>query len=334
MTSLVEKKGRAKSFPANLLFSPPSLSGEVVAVGIDTWSLCWYGKPGSSLLCSLRSLATVQAGRACLVPTRVADHRIGWFPESGLVFAEGHPAGTDLCGPSDLSSAVSRVLAHMKLLGIPTLSLPSTTLRRLDVAVDVSIDPPAAGLALLERLGRESYGPGKVVTYRYQHRVQTVVLKSKAGRSQARVYDKGSALGVKRPGHLLRFEAQWRFGNGFRPYLETLNASSLRHRFNSRFDRVRATAAAFHLNDFSDLTNRLNDAVSSGSLTPSRARSLAGYLLLLPTGVDQGASRTRCELDRECRALGISTSVISPPSTYRFDSAQLFDECMSVDTWL
>jgi hypothetical protein len=320
--------------PSTPSSSLSTLLPRVVALGIDTWSLCWYGNPGSSLLTALRSLATVQAGRAYLVPNCVADHRIGWFPEYGLVFAEGHPTAPDLCRPSEITWAADHLLAALAQLGIPISSSESALVRRLDIAVDVSMPSPSSGLALLERLGRESFGSGKVVTYRYHRHVQTVVLKTPAGRSQSRIYDKGVALGTKRPGQLLRFEAQWRFGNGFRPHFETLNAQFLRHRFNSRFARIRDAATAFHLEGIADLADRLGHAVSSGHLRPSRARSLAGYLLLASVGVDQGASRTRFELDRDCRALGISRPPLTTTSLPLLDPVLLFDVCMATDTWL
>jgi hypothetical protein len=137
----------------SLSSSGSSLSGEIVALGIDTWSLCWYGEPGSPLLSALRSLATIQAGRAYLVPTRVEDHRVGWFPEYGLVFAEGHPDDSGLCSSFDLAVTTNRLLTALDHFGIPTLSASTAQLRRLDVAVDVSMPTPQTGLALLDRLG-------------------------------------------------------------------------------------------------------------------------------------------------------------------------------------
>jgi hypothetical protein len=313
--------------------SPRIPTAKVLAAGIDTWSLCWYDRPPTSLSLSLRALATVPAGRAYLVPTRVADHRIGWFPDHGLIFAEGHPAGHDLCRPSDAVAASDRLIQAASNLGIQTLDSSTAIVRRLDVAVDVFIASPSIGLVFLERLGREAYGSGKVVTYRQHHCVQTVILKTNAGRSQARIYDKGAAHGTERPGQLLRLEAQWRFGNGSRPPLETLDAFTLRHRFNSRFTPVRASTTAFQLDGFSDLADRFRDAVSSGRLSPSRARSLAGYLLLMSAGTNQGASRTKCELARECRALGIAFPTLTSTATSHFDASSLLDECMSITTW-
>jgi DNA-binding Lrp family transcriptional regulator len=55
---------------------------------------------------------------------------------------------------------------------------------------------------------------------------------------------------------------------------------------------------------------RLREAVEAGELKPSRARSIAGYVLLAASGVPQGASRTIFELERDCRELGLSVSLL------------------------
>jgi hypothetical protein len=48
---------------------------------------------------------------------------------------------------------------------------------------------------------------------------------------------------------------------------------------------------------------RLRMAVHTGQLQPSRARALAGYLLLREAGVSAGGKRTKQELQRDCRKL-------------------------------
>jgi hypothetical protein len=77
---------------------------------------------------------------------------------------------------------------------------------------------------------------------------------------------------------------------------------------------------------------RLEDAVNSGQLLPSRARSIAGYLLLSASGIPQGARRTTYELERECRELGLSVSLLEGVDR-EIDGAALLEECGRPEKW-
>jgi len=72
--------------------------------------------------------------------------------------------------------------------------------------------------------------------------------------------------------------------------------------------------------------------VTCGQLAPSRARSLAGYLLLSAAAVPQGAKRTTCELERECRELGLAVS-LSADADRHIDVAEILDQCMTPELW-
>ena len=75
----------------------------VAAAGVDTWSVAWYLREGSSAVGAMEHLATDRAARARLLPESVAGHRVGWFPGSRMVFAEGRPGGDlGLSDPGDL----------------------------------------------------------------------------------------------------------------------------------------------------------------------------------------------------------------------------------------
>jgi len=76
------------------------------------------------------------------------------------------------------------------------------------------------------------------------------------------------------------------------------------------------------------LVDRIAQAVADGRLAPSRARTLAGYLLLGAAGVPQGARRTTYELERECRELGLIAS-LSADADRRVDVATVLDECLA-----
>jgi hypothetical protein len=315
--------------PASSLTWAP---GKAIAAGIDTWSVCWRGEAGSELLGSVRALATVQAGRAYLVPEKVGDHRVGWFPESGLVFAEGHPAGDELCRAQDLQPVFRHLLNEMVKIGIAIDGNRPAHVRRLDVAADVWMKSPSIGLGLLECVGGLRGGNGKVVSYRAGSHVQTVVLKSRAGRSKGRIYDKGGLRGGT-AGGLIRFEGQWRFGNGHRPESEELDGYFLRERFKRRFGHLRGEWG-FEAGSPYAIANRLGAAVASGRLRPSRARSVAGYLLLSAAGVDQGAPRTRSDLERESRDLGLSLSLLAEQPLRQVDVGGIVEECLSANLWL
>ena len=311
---------------------PVPRSGRVLATGVDTLSLCWYADPGSPLSRSMQGLAIQQARCAYLVPEPVAGYRVGWFPEHGLVFAEGRPGGEGLVAAPALVDARARLEVALGDLGIPVASVPSAGLRRLDVAADIWTDSSAEGLALFECLAAASLGPGKVVAYRADRRVESVLIKSRTGRTLARVYDKGvrSSAGVS--GRWIRFEAQWRFPRAARPELTALSSVVLRERFKRRFDPLWKASGGFRVGGLEALAERIGEAVDSGQLPPSRARSVAGYLVLAIADIDQGARRTTYELERECRELGLAVSLLRTAER-RVDLATVLEECLAPAAW-
>jgi hypothetical protein len=311
---------------------PLPRSGRILATGVDTLSTCWYAEPGSPLARAMQGLAIQQARRAYLLPESVEGCRVGWFPEHGLVFAEGRLGGEGLVPSSMLPNVVRRLDSALGDLGVPVASAPSAGLRRLDVAADMWTDSAAEGLALFECLAAASLGPGKVVSYRADRRVESVLVKSRSGRTLARVYDKGvrSPAGVQ--GRWIRFEAQWRFPRAARPELAGLGPAVLRERFKKRFDAVWKAAGGFRVGGIEVLAGRIGEAVDSGQLCPSRARSVAGYLVLSAAGVDQGARRTSYELERECRELGLAVSLLRSAER-RVDLATVLEECLTPSAW-
>jgi hypothetical protein len=318
---------------ARAALRPLPRDGRVVAVGVDTLSPCWYAETGSPLARAMRALATLEtAGRARLLPEPVRGYRIGWFPGSGLVFAEGRPGGEALCAATELPGALRRLHRALADLGIPTAAVPSAGIRRLDVAADILSDSAVEGLALLECISTAALGAGKLASYRAERRTESVLVKTRAGRTLARVYDKGAQLSAVSPGRWIRFEAQWRFPRGARPSPERLDATQLRRRFARRFEPLWRAAAGLRLATPLPLAEQIGAAVASGRLAPSRARTVAGYLLLSAAGVAQGARRTTYELERECRELGLSVS-LADGADRRIDVARVLDECTAPQVW-
>jgi hypothetical protein len=317
---------------ARAALRPVPHQGRVLAAGIDTWSPCWYAAPGSPPARAISALATLQSGRAFLLPEPLAGHRVGWFPEPRLVFAEGRPGGEDLLPAAALAAALSRLCASFADLGIPLAAYACAGLRRLDIAADLRTDSSVEGLALLECIAAASFGAGKLAAYRAERRTESVLIKSRAGRTLARVYDKGAQRAALPPGRWLRFEAQWRFSRAERPALERLDAPELRARFARRFEPLWQAAGGLRLAAPTLLAERIGEAVADGRLAPSRARTLAGYLLLGAAGVPQGARRTTSELERECRELGLAAS-LAADADRRVDVATVLDECLAPEAW-
>ncbi len=311
---------------------PLPAEGRVIAAGIDTWSPCWYVEPGSPPARAISALATHQSGRAYLLPTPVGAHRVGWFPDPRLVFAEGRPGGEELLGAAGIAAALDRLCASLADLGVPLLPRRCAGLRRLDVAADLRTDSAVEGLALLECIAAASFGAGKLAAYRAERRVESVLIKSRAGRTLARVYDKGTQRSALPDGRWLRFEAQWRFSRAERPVPERLDTAELRARFARRFKPLWQATGGLRLAAPTLLAERIGAAVADGRLAPSRARTLAGFLLLGASGVPQGARRTTSELERECRELGLTASLLADGDR-RVDVATVLDECMAPEAW-
>jgi len=177
-----------------------------------------------------------------------------------------------------------------------------------------------------------SFGAGKLAAYRAERRTESVLVKTHAGRTLARVYDKGSQLSAAPAGRWIRFEAQWRFPREARPAPGQLDAATLRDRFARRFAPLWPAAGGFHIAPSATLAERIGEAVADGRLVPSRARTLAGYLLLGAAGVPQGARRTTYELERECRELGLVASLFAEADR-TVDVARVLDECMASEPW-
>jgi hypothetical protein len=206
-------------------------SGRVVRAGVDTWSPAWYLSEGRSGRSELESLATIKAGRARMVPGDVAGHRVGWFPESALVFAEGHPAPGDLGSADDLPDVLERLELEMGSMGVLVSPSSRAGVRRLDAAVDLATDSSSEGLAILAGVAALTPTGGKVVPWRTGRCVEGVFLKTSRGSTRARVYDKGVEAGLAPRGRLIRPEVQCRWAKGSRREVEELTTDYVRAQF-------------------------------------------------------------------------------------------------------
>jgi hypothetical protein len=193
--------------------------------------------------------------------------------------------------------------------------------------VDPSL-PEAARRRRLRRLARPGRGPGAV-----SRRAGAAVRSAPAPPDlQRRRAPAGGPSDRVSAGKSRRRGIEWRFPRSARPDPERLAAAELRDRFARRFEPLWQAAGGLQLAAPAALAERIAEAVSDGRLAPSRARTIAGYLLLSAAGIPQGARRTTYELERECRELGLLAS-LAADADRRVDVARVLDECMAPEVW-
>jgi hypothetical protein len=107
------------------------------------------------------------------------------------------------------------------------------------------------------------------------------------------VYDQGVDAGLAPRGRLLRPEAQCRYPKGSQRDVEELTTDYVRAQFRRRLAPLWDAAQGVKVGVQTALIERVRTAMERGELSPSRARTLVGYLLLAASDVPQGASRTR-----------------------------------------
>ena len=79
------------------------------------------------------------------------------------------------------------------------------------------------------------------------------------------------------------------------------------------------------------LVERVRDAMERGEVSASRARTIVGYLVLTAADVPQGARRTRYELERDARRLGLGVSSATEDETV--DLGAFLEECTDTNAW-
>ena len=306
-------------------------SGRVVRAGVDTWSPAWYVQEGGPGWRAMEGLATARAGRARMLPDDVAGHRVGWFPDSGLVFAEGHPARDGLACPDGLPEVLLEVEDSMRSAGIPVSADLRAGVRRVDAAVDLATDSRAEGLSILNGVAALAPTSCKVVPWRTGRCVESVLFKTPAGTTRARVYDKGLEAGVAPRGRLIRPEAQCRYPKASRRDVEELTSGYVREQFHRKLAPLWDAAQGVRVGGQVALVERVRDAIERGEVSASRARTIVGYLVLTAADVPQGARRTRYELERDARRLGLG--VFSATEDETVDLGAFLEECTDTDAW-
>jgi hypothetical protein len=315
----------------------------VVSAGIDTWSPCWWLEPSSA---AARHLAAVCRGG--VYPESIAGHRVV-FHGGGLLYAEGHPAAGELGLPADLPAAFDRLQLALLEAGLP---LPVgrrgedfygdrhegfAGIRRLDSTCDVATSSVAEGIAVMAGIAAVARDlPRSKCNVWWSgdgRHVQTVALHGFAGgRLLGRVYDKGAESGTAPPGRLLRPEDQRRWDKGYRRGVEELTGHYVREKFRSRFAPLWRASKGVTVAGPIVLAEKLAQMVDAEELAASRARTLAGFLLLEGLGASQGAARTRRTLRRECREHGLvlADGVLQE---VEIDLGAILEEALETDAW-
>jgi hypothetical protein len=299
----------------------------VKAAGIDTWSVCWYLEPDSSATRAMQMLATDPGPRSRLLPEKVAGHRVGWFPGSRLLFAEGHPVEGGLAPGHQLPEALGRISEGLRDRGIlpPSFNLrphfdhrndPVKNggvgfggIRRLDSTVDLRFDRGDEGVAVLAGVGALPLPRVKTQIMREVggHRVETVYFRGRSGkRVLGRWYDKGIESQTERRGLLLRPEDQRRYDKGTRLDVEAVASGTfVRDQFVRRFEPLWRASKGVKVAGAVELGQRVAEMVDEGVLTPRQAVDVAGWLLLEQSDSNRQSRATWYRKRRRCADLGL-----------------------------
>ena len=323
----------------------------IAQAGIDTWSPAWYVNEGTKAHRAMSELATVPATRSRLLEDTILGHRVGWFPASGLVFAEGHPGGDRLGCPDDLPAVLGYLEQAMWDHGIPVSprrsrsvwasSRPQTAdrsagfagVRRLDATCDLAFASGAEGLAVLAGVAAMPLPRMKSSLWRAagDRRIETVGFYGSTGKKMlARWYDKSVESGSGPPGTLIRPEDQRRWPAASRRDVEELTSGNVREKHRQRFLPLWRATKGVTVGGIPVLTEKIAEAVEAGELSPHEAIRAAGYLLL---GDEVKLPRkTRYRHRRLCddHGLVLADGVLQEVEV---DLHDVLDEVMESDAW-
>lgn len=300
----------------------------------------------------MEALATVPAPRSRLLQDKVAGHRVGWFPGSRMLFAEGHPSPDGLCKSDQLPIALEELTESLRDLGIMASAhrnvrplhpdVPVTGgvgfggVRRLDTTVDLGFDQAAEGLAALAGVAALPLPRVKTKVIREVggRRIETVYFHGSAGRSVlGRWYDKGVESGDAARGMHVRPEDQRRFAKDARlPVDVVAQASFLRDTFVKRFEPLWRAAKGVKVGTDHELGERLIELQEQGEVSSREAVTLAGHLLLDSCEAQRQSRSTHYRHRGRCRDLGlVLADGVSDP--VEVDLGEICERAMDSGAW-
>jgi hypothetical protein len=320
--------------------------------GIDTWSPCWYVGEGSAAHRAIDSLATQPTRRGRLVPEEIDGHRLGWFPESRLLYAEGHPAGSGrLAHGEALGERLEALEGALRDYGVPVVTgsarggsqLLGTDdrpgragVRRLDITTDVRCEDGGTGLAVLS--GIAALSPAALSSVIRRQRggtaIETVSWMSARG-LVGRAYDKGIEAMTAARGELVRLEAQYRWNRDQRRDAEELDTAYVRAKFAGRFVALWRASNGIKVVGHMAMKDKLIEAIEAGALTASQAEQILGYQLLA-AGRDRAPGVSRTTDYRRRRLIEESGFVLADGACLEdveVDLHAVFAEALEGDAW-
>jgi hypothetical protein len=324
----------------------------VRAAGIDTASLCWYAVEGDRAHRAMTALATVPAARSKLIAAPIAGQRVGWFPDSGLIFSEGHPSPDGLASADALPALRDRVEDGLAAIGVPldprrtvrrwNADLPQCSdrragfagVRRLDATCDLAFASPVHGLAALTGVAALTPPRVKMNVWRESggRRIETVALHGLAGgQLLGRWYDKGVEAGTARRGTLLRPEDQRRYKAHARLPVEAMTGEYVRSNFHGRFVPLWKASKGIIVGTPIQLAGRLAELQDEEALTPGQAKAVAGHLVLEAAGAQRQTVRQR----RRDRALARRHGLVlaDGEETCEVPIESVLEACLDAEGW-
>ena len=285
-----------------------------------------------------------------MLPEPVAGYRVGVYP-TGLLFAEGHPAGPGSLCPVQLLPVRALELQELLIqLGAPidtrelafgamsSESVGFAGLRRVDATVNVDVGDRAtlnAALSAIAAVVRDS--PGQLRSQWNDRDPGTVWMLGFAGkRVVGRWYDKTAEMLARglQPGveAMLRGEDQRRYSKSDRPGLDDLTPQAVRHRFQRRFLPLYRATRAVKVTSVVGAAERLAAAVEAGELTAQQAISMAGHAMFETAGLRVGPARTIRHSRLQRKKLGLVVSA-GDLDEVEFDLSELLEACMDGPAW-
>ncbi len=299
----------------------------------------------------MEALASVRVRRGRAIPDAIHGHRVGWFPGSGLVFAEGHPGGDGLGRGDDLPEVLWKLEEALWDYGVQVQprrsrsvwasSRPQTAdrqagfagVRRLDTTSDLACTR-AEGLAVLAGVAALGLPGGKTATWRSPGGyLETVSFHGHSGRRLVgRWYDKSIEAGLGPRGTIIRAEDQRRYDGRSRRAVEELTTDYCRKQFQRRFVPLWRATEGVKVLSASRMAIRLGELVDMGELSPGQAELLAGYAAMEAAGGSRCSRTTRWRREHEARGLGLVLSG-NGHEEVEIDLHSRLDRMLDGDSW-
>lgn len=310
----------------------------------------------------MEALAKVPTNRGAMIEEEVVGHRVGWFPGSRLLFAEGHPNVGGLGGRDSLAGAFEAVSEGLEARGIiaPRYKLkqrvredgPETDLdrrifggtgfagvRRLDSTVDIRYDDPLEGQAVLKGISQLSVPRMKLSPMHAtgSRKVETVEMRGWSGkRLLGRVYDKGvhpDTLDKLPRGAWVRPEDQRRYSSGTRLPLEAVTETSyIRDAFVRRFETLWQASKGVTVAGAPQLVKDLEGKVESGEMTGRQALTVLGHLVWENYGEQRQHRSTISRQRRLVREHGLVLTD-NPDDEVQISLGSVLEEALDCSAW-